>query len=98
MREVRISSIVRSKITELESYLINDLKLSETAALSRSNRMRDFVRSLSNNVDYPLCRFYKWRKLGYRCAILEKDWVFAYEIFEHGIIVRDMSHTSILVS
>lgn len=96
MREVRISGSVRDKIADLESYLIDDLKLSEEAALLRSNRMREFVRSFCSNVDYPRCRFKKWCRLGYRCAVFEKDWVFAYEVFEDGVIVRDMSHTSIL--
>ena len=93
MREVRISGSLRDKIADLESYLIDELKLSEEAALRRSSRMRKFVQSFGNAVDYPLCRFKKWRILGYRCAVFERDWVFAYEIFEDGIIVRDMSHT-----
>ena len=96
MREARISGLVRAKIAELESYLIDELKLSEEATLRRSARMRGFVHAFSNPVDYPLCRFTKWCKLDYRCAVFEKDWVFAYEIFDGGIIVRDMSHTSLL--
>ena len=96
MREVRISDSVRGKIADLETYLVDDLKLSEEAALRRSGRMREFVRTLCNNVDYPLCRFKKWCVLGYRCAVFEKDWIFAYEVFEDGVIVRDMSHTSLL--
>jgi hypothetical protein len=56
----------------------------------------DFIRSFSANVDYPLCRFRKWRKLGYRCAVFEKDWVLAYEVLPEGIVVRDMSHTRLL--
>lgn len=97
MREVRISGSVKDKLADLESYLIDDLKLSEEAALHRSDLMREFVRSLCNNVDYPLCRFRKWSALGYRCAVFEKNWVFAYEVFEDGVIVRDMSHTSMLI-
>ncbi len=58
--------------------------------------MRQFVHSLANIVDYPACRFKKWRKLNLRCAVFEKDWVFAYERFDDGIIIRDMSHTSLL--
>lgn len=96
MREVRISDSVRDKIADLETYLVDDLKLSEAAALRRSGRMRKFVRTLCNNVDYPLCRFKKWCVLGYRCAVFEKDWVFAYEVYEDGVIVRDMSHTLLL--
>lgn len=96
MREVVISGLVKDKIAELELYLIDELKLSENTALRRSAKMRKFVLSLWNEADYPLCRFKKWRVMGYRCAVFEKDWVFAYELFEGGIIVRDMSHTLLL--
>ena len=96
MREVRISGHVMSKIDELESFLKNKLKLSKEAAHRRSNRMRIFVYSLSNIGDYPLCRFKKWRIHGYRCAVFEKTWIFAYEVFDGGVIVQDMSHTYLL--
>jgi hypothetical protein len=97
MREVIVSEVVKKKIEELECYLLDELKLSEEFALKRSQRMRYFVSSLRNPADYSLCRFQKWRDLGYRCAVFEKSWVFAYEIFEGGVIVRDMSHTTTLV-
>ncbi len=59
--------------------------------------MRQFVFSFADEtVKYPLCRFKRWCKLGYRCAVFEKHWVFAYEIFPEGIIIRDMSHTAAL--
>ena len=51
---------------------------------------------LTGAADYPLCRFKKWHRLGYRCAVFEKNWVFAYEVFDDGIIIRDMCHTAIL--
>lgn len=97
MREVLLSDIVMDKVTDLRVYLVEELKLSQEAAHKRIDRINSFLLSLANIVDYPLCRFKKWRVLGYRCAIFEKDWVFAYEIFEDGVIVRDMSHTSLLI-
>jgi hypothetical protein len=97
MRKVHISKTVLHKISELELFLKNELKFSKEAARKRSDRMRVFVASLRHSVDYALCRFKKWQELGYRCAVFEKDWVFAYEIFEDGVIVRDMSHTALLV-
>ena len=54
------------------------------------------LKSLAGAADYPLCRFKKWHRLGYRCAVFEKNWVFAYEVFDDGIIIRDMCHTAIL--
>ena len=98
MREVLVDGKVWDKISELELYLKDELKLSKEAARRRSDRMRDFVASFRNAVDYPLCRFKRWRLLGYHCAIFDKDWIFAYEIFDEGVIVRDMSNTALLAS
>ncbi len=56
----------------------------------------EFIISLGAEVDHPLCRFKRWRKLGYRCAVFEKDWILAYETTPHGVIVQDMSNTALL--
>jgi len=96
MREVHVSGEVLDKISELELFLKNDLKLSKEAARKRSDRMRTFVLSFGHEGDYPLCRFKRWRTLGYRCAVFEKRWVFAYEIFDDGVIIWDMANTALL--
>ncbi|MDR2146538.1 MAG: hypothetical protein LBE91_08800 [Tannerella sp.] len=98
MRKVIISDIVQQRIKELECYLVDELKLSEEAALKRSRRMRIYIASLGNPMTFhALCRFKRWRALGYRCTVFEKSWVFAYEIFDNGVIIRDMSHTATLL-
>ena len=97
MREVLVSCTVMQKVSDLRIYLIEQLKLSQEAAQKRTNRMDVFLQSLAIAADYPLCRFKKWNIMGYRCAVFEKDWIFAYEVFENGVIIRDMSHTSLLV-
>lgn len=96
MREVLVSEAVVEKVNDLRIHLIEKLKLSREAAHKRTDRIDGFLLSLANEADYPLCRFKRWRILGYRCAVFEKDWVFAYEVFEEGIIVRDMCHTALL--
>ena len=96
MREVVISQTVQDRIDELELFLKDQLKLSKEAAERCCDRMDKLFESLGSAVDYPLCRFKKWRASGYRCAVFEKDWIFAYEVFEDGVIVRDMSQTSLL--
>lgn len=73
MREVLISDTVFDKVAELRIYLVEQLKLSRKAAHQRTNRIEDFLVSLSNAGDYPLCRFKKGRVLGYKCAVFEKD-------------------------
>jgi hypothetical protein len=97
MRKVKLSDVVLKYLDDLTDYLVDELKISEEAACKRVGRIRIFLASLAMPVDYTLCRFKKWQELGYRCAVFEKSWVFAYEIFDDGIIVRDMSHAAMLV-
>ena len=97
MRNVHVSEQVWEKISELESYLKEELKFSKEAARKRSDRMRIFLKSLNAPVDYALCRFKRWRALGYRCAVFENSWVFAYEVFDNGVIVQDMAHGALLI-
>ena len=98
MREIIISDVIWNKMGELREHLLNVLKLSETTADARISSMEDFVISLGGIANYPLCRYKRWRQLGYHCAVFEKDWIFAYEIFDKGIIIQDMKHTSTLIS
>jgi len=97
MFEIIIPNRLWSKIGAIKSYLINELKLSEEAAINRINRMEDFVKSFVIPTAYPICRFTKWRELGYRCAVFERDWIFAYEVFDRGVIIRDLVHTTMLI-
>ena len=97
MREIIISGHLWNRIGEIKDYLIDELKLSERAEEARIKRMEDFVTTFARFADYPLCRFKQWRALGYRCAVFEKSWIFAYEIVDGGVIVRDMLHTATLI-
>ena len=96
MRNVLVSEQVWEKISELELYLKEELKLSKEAARKRSDRMRIFLKSLNAPVDYAPCRFKRWRALGYRCAVFENSWIFAYEVFDDGVVVQDMAHCATL--
>lgn len=75
MRKVAISETVLDKVSELRAFLTDELKLSREAAHSRTARIDAFLVSLAGAANYPLCRFKKWHRLGYRCAVFEKDWV-----------------------
>ncbi len=75
MREVVISETVLNKVSELKDYLLHELNLSKEAALNRTDRIERFIIHLGNLVDYPPCRFKRWREKGYYCAVFEKNWV-----------------------
>ena len=99
MREVIVSEHLWGKIKEVNDYLINELHLSEEATEKRIRRMEQFVMDFAKRVDQPLCCFKKWRILGYdwRSEVCSSDlWVFAYEVFDEGVIVRDMANTALL--
>jgi hypothetical protein len=94
-RSVIISPAVRQRIETLKCYLIDELKMSEEAAIRRIDKMENFVfTTLSAPGDFALCRFKRWQTLGYRCVAFDKNWVFAYEVIDGGVIVRDMSHAA----
>jgi hypothetical protein len=95
MRKVIVSRSVWDKIAELRIYLSIELRLSEEAAMRRTDRIALFLNSLATPVNYELCRFRRWRDMGYRCATFE-GWVFAYEILNEGIVIQDMSHGKLL--
>ena len=96
MREVIVSPTVLGKLSDLVSYLRDDIKLSEEAAQAYRGQFVQFIMTCSAEINHPLCQFKRWCKPGYRCAVFEKHWVLAYQILDEGIIIQDMCHTAIL--
>lgn len=95
-RKVKVTDTVWDKLDDLAAHLVDGLKLSDDAAQRRIDRLAEFMAAFGAPADYPKCRFKRWRTMGYRCAVFEKDWIFAYETFDDGVIVRDMSHAKLL--
>jgi hypothetical protein len=96
MRKVATSDVVQNKLAELGLFLTKEYGMSRIAADARVVRIHKFLATLANPGDYALCRFRRWRVLGYHCVSFE-GWVFAYETFDEGVIIRDMSHGKLLV-
>ncbi len=95
-RRVIVSVKVEDRLDDLVACLQNELKFSEEAASAYRARLIAFIARLGIEVDYALCRFKRWRELGYHCAVFERGWVLAYEIVPGGVIVRDMCHGKLL--
>jgi plasmid stabilization system protein ParE len=95
MRRVIVAKNVLERIEELECFLVDELKFSESVAKKRSARLRSIVKSLAGPVRHALCRFRPWREAGYHCVPFE-GWVFAYEVLDEGVIIRDMKHGRLL--
>lgn len=71
-RHIALSAQFVEKFDELAVYLESELKLSESAVSAYKERFFAFLRSFGADVDYALCRFQRWRALGYRCAVFER--------------------------
>ncbi len=97
MRNVIISAPVTQKMTLLAYYLTDEQKLSAYAVIKYMDRMNTFLSSLSAPVNHPKCRFEEWIMLEYRCAIFEKEWIFVYEEFDDGVLIRDLRHTKTMI-
>jgi hypothetical protein len=91
MRDVVVSARVQSKIADLKEFLTQEYRMSRRAANARISRIHASIMALGNPGDYALCRFRAWREAGYHCIAFE-GWVFAYEVFGEGVIIRDMAH------
>jgi hypothetical protein len=95
MRKVIVSTPVQTAIEELRSFLSQEYKMSRAAANARIKRIYARLAMLRSPGDTALCRSRKWHTLGYHCISFER-WVFAYEVVPEGVIVRDMTHSSLI--
>ena len=96
MREVIVSPTVLGKLSDLVSYLKDDIKLSEEAAQAYRGRFVQFIMTCSAEINHPLCRFKRWCKLGYRCAVFEKhDEILAVPVMSASDTVLVQSDTEL---
>lgn len=95
-RSVVVSSLVRELLLELYVHLRYTLHLSKDAAKARMERLQAHTQTLRFSHSDSLCRYRRWRDKGWYCTSCEA-WVFAYEVFEDGVIIHDMRHSSVLV-
>jgi hypothetical protein len=95
MRRVVVSAKVVDKVIEIMAYLKRDLYYSDDAVLKYKSHFERFFQVLAYPVDYARCRNRRWHNLGYHCVTV-RGWVFAYEIVEGGVIIRDMLHSKLI--
>ena len=93
MKSVEVSGVVVSRINDLFSYIVNEYKAPETAH-RRVTEIHKFLQSLGRCFLLAKCRRIRWNKLGYRCAVFDHAWVFAYQVYDDRIIIHDMEHVS----
>ena len=95
MRKVVVSDLVMEKLALLDFFMQHELKFSKPTARRRIARIDEALAALAAPVSHALCRFRRWREAGLRCIVFE-GWVFAYEVFDDGVIIRDMTHGKLI--
>ncbi|MDR2848199.1 MAG: hypothetical protein LBV39_03740 [Bacteroidales bacterium] len=96
MKPVEISGDVMKRIDELFHFIIDEYK-SERTAHQRIDDINIFLQSLGGNFLLAKCRRKKWHERGYRCAVFDHKWVFAYQVYAEKVIVHDMEYASKII-
>ena len=93
MKPVQISSAVMLRLDELFQYIANEYKMPETAH-RRVEEIREFLQSLGGCFVLAKCKRKVWNKLGYRCAVFDHAWIFAYQVYDDRVIIHDMEYAA----
>ena len=93
MKPVQISNAVILRLDELYQYIVDEYKMPDTAH-KRIEDIHEFLQSLGGCYVLSKCRHKKWSRLGYRCAVFDHVWIFAYQVYDDRIIIHDMEHAA----
>ena len=93
MKPVQVSNAVILRLDELFQYIVNEYKMPVTAH-KRIEEIREFLQSLGGCFVLAKCRRKGWNKLGYRCAVFDHTWVFAYQVYDDRVIIHDMEYAA----
>jgi len=93
MKPVEIDDNVMVRINELFIHIVNEFKAPATAH-SYIEEINEFLQQLGSCFALAKCRRKKWRKKGYRCAVFDHRWVFAYQIYDDRVIIHDMEYAA----
>ena len=91
MQPVEIASNVLERIDELFRFIVNEYKAPATAH-KYIEEINEFLLKLGGCFALAKCRRKKWREKGYRCAVFNHCWIFAYQIYDDRVIIHDMEY------
>jgi len=91
MKPVEIADNVLMRMDELFYHVVYEYKAPNTAH-KYIEKINVFLKNLGGCFAYAICRRKKWREKGYRCAVFNRRWIFAYQIYDDRVIVHDMEY------
>jgi len=91
MKPVEVSDNVMIRINELFNHIVDKYKAPDTAH-RYIEEIHEFLRKLGGCFALAVCRRKKWREKGYRCAVFNHCWIFAYQIYDDRVIIHDMEY------
>jgi plasmid stabilization system protein ParE len=92
-KPIEISDIVLKRLDELFNHIVNEFNAPATAH-KYIEEINEFLQKLGNGFALAKCRRKKWREKGYRYAVFDRCWVFAYQIYDDRVIIHDMEYTA----
>ena len=93
MKPVEIADKVLERIDELFNHIVNEFKAPATAH-RYIQEIYEFLEKLGSCFVLAKCRLKKWSEKGYRCAVFDHCWVFAYQIYDDRVIIHDMEYAA----
>jgi hypothetical protein len=86
---------VRS-INKLVEYITAEIQMPETG-MRYGEKMIDFAITLGENWKaYNNCNYSPWNKLGLKCAVFDKKYVFAFNTIKDNVVIYYVRHGNTL--
>lgn len=93
---VFLTPFALQKLKSVVKFIADEIKMPETGK-KYGKKMRAFVNDIGKNpYTWPFCHGKDLAAKGLRCAVLDKKWVFAYEISDRRVIVKDIIYGSLI--
>lgn len=87
----------KQTVIGLASFIAAEIKMPLTG-IRYTARMIDFGLNLGKlPLIHPVCRFGKYAKHNYRCAVFDSKWIFVYSITDK-VVIRDIKNAATLKS
>jgi len=89
MKPVEVADNVIKRMDELFNHIVDEYQMPCTAH-NYIDEMNEFLRKLGGCFTLAECRRKIWYEKGYRCAVFNHCWIFAYQIYDDRVIIHDM--------
>lgn len=94
-RKVTITNRAIEEVAHV-AYFIEGEGLPRTAKKFVDEAFRFFEKLGDDQIVHKPCNYFLWKNAGYRCAVLKKKFIVAYQSLSHEVIVCDFALQKLL--